>query len=786
MSDTRKLIDLQLLTKFKEMYDTLMSSQLSGKQDTLTAGNNISITNNVISATQPVPLEVNDITGLTTSQLDSLNAGDIVIKNDNGSRYTYMVCYKQTAEASLVYCDHENIEEVYYEKSGDVWSYIQTDTFNLAKELPPTLGTAGQVLTVNAGATGVEWAAPSGGMQNPMTAAGDLIVGGSSGAPARLAKGTQGKFLHTNASTGALEWSSLPSVETLQEVTYANLVSLRTNSQLVKGQFYRITDYNTIINGTYDLSVLGAQGYLHYAKSAEHQFDIIVQAIDVNKLNENAKAIQHSGDNYFVNNNLSAWELKYTLDNDANTYAWANSTSGKGVIYYMKDEFNNEAWYDFKNIQFLAYALTNTDTTKSLVYDSEEQPLRYGSVFHLIMALMSYMSSGEYSTPFNGGYDFYVGATILGAIQSSTVDATYLTTFNADWYYTFGGSSDLSLDGVACSNNKLSQMPDPLTYYAWLQNIITMSSVIDYGLPINILNGEEIKNNYFGYNSVINIFGSGECLNNRLVCNDYGNIFGDGCYSNTFGNNCYSNTFGDNCDSNIFGFNCDSNTFEYDCDSNTFGDNCSDNTFGNNCYSNTFKYDCYSNTFGDNCSYNTFGNNCRFNTFKYDYYSNTFGDNCSYNTFGNNCHFNTFKYDYYFNTFGDNCSYNTFGDNCYYNTFKYDCYSNTFGDNCSYNTVCDHCTYNIFGNACRSNKLSDSTTPFAYNYQRYNIFENGVSFVELRSASADGADNNYLQNVKVCQGVHGTPPAALKTITATRNLDYQVEYKATGSTEILV
>lgn len=34
---------------------------------------------------------------------------------------------------------------------------------NVPKELPASLGTAGQVLTVNAGATGVEWATPSGG-----------------------------------------------------------------------------------------------------------------------------------------------------------------------------------------------------------------------------------------------------------------------------------------------------------------------------------------------------------------------------------------------------------------------------------------------------------------------------------------------------------------------------------------------------------------------------------------------------------------------------------------------
>lgn len=43
------------------------------------------------------------------------------------------------------------------------------------------------------------------GMSNPMTAAGDIIVGGSSGAPARLAKGTDGKVL--TMSSGSPVWS---------------------------------------------------------------------------------------------------------------------------------------------------------------------------------------------------------------------------------------------------------------------------------------------------------------------------------------------------------------------------------------------------------------------------------------------------------------------------------------------------------------------------------------------------------------------------------------------------
>ena len=57
-------------------------------------------------------------------------------------------------------------------------------------------------------------------------------------------------------------------------------------------------------------------------------------------------------DSYFINEKVDSWEIKYCLDNDSNRFGWAKN-GGTGVIYYLKDEFNNEAWYDFKNIKFL-------------------------------------------------------------------------------------------------------------------------------------------------------------------------------------------------------------------------------------------------------------------------------------------------------------------------------------------------------------------------------------------------------------------------------------------------
>lgn len=129
------------------------------------------------------------------------------------------------------------------------------------------------------------------------------------------------------------------SSENLINTTYSELNSLRDNSQLIPGSFYRITDYvtTTTQSGT---------------KSANHPFDVIVLALNENTLCEDAKAALHKGDAYFAYSDLNAWELKYCLDNDKTRFAWADETNGKGVIYRMIDEKQNDCPYDFKNIMF--------------------------------------------------------------------------------------------------------------------------------------------------------------------------------------------------------------------------------------------------------------------------------------------------------------------------------------------------------------------------------------------------------------------------------------------------
>lgn len=100
----------------------------------------------------------------------------------------------------------------------------------------------------------------------------------------------------------------------LVNITYSDLKTLRDDEELVPGTQYRITDYNTTT-------------FQEGTTAAEHQFDIIVTAVDNKTLDENARAIQHVGsDTYFDDSNLLAWELKYTLDNDETKYGWCEIT----------------------------------------------------------------------------------------------------------------------------------------------------------------------------------------------------------------------------------------------------------------------------------------------------------------------------------------------------------------------------------------------------------------------------------------------------------------------------
>ena len=300
-------------------------------------------------------------------------------------------------------------------------------------------------------------------------------------------------------------------------VTYAELVALRDNGELVAGMQYRITDFVTTTEQ-------------ENTRSAGHQFDVIVTADNENTLNEVARACLHEGDTYFseADANLAAWQIWYSLDNDTQRFAWADTANGKGVIYRMIDEWNNDCPFDFKNIQFKRFAVTEYDKVPSLVVDNEDNYCGY----------------------------YYGALTLFGdqAIQEATYgeDFVWVYTFalkdlaTETWHdYTILNSIGLKTDEsviITCHSNVIKEHRDEYLgehgrKAIWLNNIVFFNCYADISSPD--------YSDYYSY-----------------------------CYSNSFGNNCSSNSFGDSCISNSFG---------YGCGTNSFGNNCSYNSFGISC-----------------------------------------------------------------------------------------------------------------------------------------------------------------------------------------------------------
>lgn len=337
-------------------------------------------------------------------------------------------------------------------------------------------------------------------------------------------------------------------IDTLENVTYAELVELKTNGQLKKGLYYRITDYVTTTNGKTTNSA-------EPSRSAGHQFDIIIQALGVSDLAEICTACLHEGDTYFANENLSAWQIWYDINNDTTKYKWAvTDGTGKGVIYRLIDEWGNDCAYDFKNIQFYR------DKTLS----------KYSS-------LKSYLTATD-------GY-YYTFCDIRNSkISDASITSSKCRSNFTD--FTTGSNSD----GIRRLNNN-----------------IFLGESSDY-LTIN---------NKLGYDNYNNIFGVATegCTADRYF---RGNVFGTDVYYFNIGANFVENIVGskiyslkaDNfCRYNTIGNNNSYLTFDNYSEYSTIGSNNDTIYFKNYFTRSKLGNNCYDCTFGCYNRYNNIGSN---------------------------------------------------------------------------------------------------------------------------------------------------------------------------------
>ncbi len=397
-------------------------------------------------------------------------------------------------------------------------------------------------------------------------------------------------------------------------ITYPELLALVNGGQLAPGTWYRITDYQctTTQDGT---------------QSAGHAFDIIVRADDASHLNENAFAAHHDGDTYFADCKLEAWVLKYCVTNDTNRFAWADAENGKGVVFYMIDEWNNECGYDFKNILF-----ANSGVSPSPDPGPEPDPGPKGAT-----------RDGEV------GYCYtFTWVTEDGVIQDATIVCQ--TMDDGEGMY------------MGVTENVIKECYMPVPYEGGGgddRGTVQLSSINTRGMKGVSMKTDSkslAKNRdgesgslklYLPFNMFINTFedAGGEycygCVSNEIGANSYMIKFGTWCSMMSFGNSNFGLSFGNGNNNMSFGnFNFNL-SFGNGNNNMSFGNNNGGLSFGNENYDMTFGNDNYDMTFGNENNSMSFGNGCGMMSFGNYNESMTFGNRCGMMTFGNNIRYIT-------------------------------------------------------------------------------------------------------------------------------------------------
>lgn len=399
-----------------------------------------------------------------------------------------------------------------------------------------------------------------------------------------------------------------PQVEP-QLVEYGELKAIKDAGNLIPGQWYRITDYVTTTmqedtqsaGHQFDILVMatGKTTLCEKAFAVQHEGDEYfadskLEAWELRYTLENVqwsavkgitvweednwpltsagtvtidnteymlwKAGQDlyddSGAEWFVSEDAEAGTMLYEYDPETGEIVedgWSveivKSRSvdedGVGTILWMKDEFGNECPYDFKNIQFKRWAVTDS-------------------------------VSGRQGL--NGLY--------LGVYRFTPADITISDETDFIWAYTFssdaegGDQEDFSLGGNHIIENVILSHPDGI-------------------IPDNVFFGSYNDGNSIGICSEHNSF-AGNCRSNTIGSYFRMNVAGNTLFHNHFGNDVYGNSFGNSFSRNTVGDDMSVMSFSHQCSNNIIGNAVGYSSWG---------YNCSYNTIGNKVEHANIGNN---------------------------------------------------------------------------------------------------------------------------------------------------------------------------------
>lgn len=165
------------------------------------------------------------------------------------------------------------------------------------------------------------------------------------------------------------------------ETTTEELRNLKADGNLIPGMNYMITDYNPTVTGTVHIAdrTVNISNQLYLKNNTQvAPFDIVLTALSTTDISEKGLAVCKHYTNretrqryhaYWRNTNFTAWELNVIVDTDDDRRpSWCKGEGAPVWISYMKDEWGNEAPFDFKT-----YGISLPDgATINETYNSEE------------------------------------------------------------------------------------------------------------------------------------------------------------------------------------------------------------------------------------------------------------------------------------------------------------------------------------------------------------------------------------------------------------------------------
>jgi hypothetical protein len=494
------------------------------------------------------------------------------------------------------------------------------------------------------------------------------------------------------------------------ETTYDGLVILIGNSGLTVGQFYIITDFQTV---HYIVDSDGTQ-YLSDIITGVTE-GLIVTAVAADKISHEAKSVLYPQDIIHYDWNPQNWLQDLSFSDLTDSDNPVIVTGFKGVIYFRHDTLlDNYIGYDFRNCKFRRWKTNTPAWDSGTTYNVGDFVSYSGWVYK------SLQNDNANNTPDNLPY-YWVRLLDLSLTEywNNNPSATNNIPSDSASYLdvkTFAEGTGTATYELCCQSNHFESFKDHQDYYditgtLLSNNVFFLQDIGYYQVFSNQIAAESYGNTIGGsfYQNQIEGYFSQNMIGNNFYLNAIGNYFYSNIIMETFsynviGHNCNRNTIGNGFSNNAIGnyFNLNTvwqgfqfNTIGHYFYQNTIRANFLRNIIGNYFYSNIIGDSCINNTIGNNSSGNNIGNNFNSNAIGNTFQSNTIGNDFQFNVIGTGFNNNNIGNLAYGNVFGNAVNYNTLGNNFGRNTIGNYFGQNIIVDDFSMNTVQDNAVVGV-------------------------------------------------------------------------------------------